>query len=91
MPSLWRADGWDGDKGDGTRHSSATRQTEEVEDQGVMGAMLLCRFISPIWAALMPFGMVVQVCGGQRAIRLLRGMAESTADSRKVREQVRKS
>lgn len=53
--------------------------------------MLPCGCVSPILAALVPVGMVIQLHGGQRAIGLSRGMAKSTAGARKVGEQVRKS
>lgn len=53
--------------------------------------LLLCGCVNPILAALMPVGMVIQLHGGQRAISLSRGMAKSTADFWKVREQIRKS
>ena len=48
-----------------------------------MGASALCL------ATFMPVGMVVQLQGGCRAISLSMGMAKSTADSRKVKEELR--
>lgn len=92
-PSLWRAarSPWGGGKGDRTRRSLVTRQPEEIKDQGMIRTILLCGCVSPILADPMPVGMVVQLHGGQRAISLSRGMAKSTTDSRKVREQIRKS
>lgn len=66
-------------------------QPEEMEDQGMIRTMLLCGCIGPILAALMPVGTVIQLHGGQRATSLSRGMAKTTADSWKVREQIRKS
>lgn len=53
--------------------------------------MLLCGRISPVLAALIPVGMVTELWGGQKAISESRSMAKSTAESRKVRKEMRKS